>query len=142
MLDSDFVKRKIGLIQDELMRLGEFANLTIDEIAKDYRTQAIVERLLERIIGRAVDINQHLIAECGAHLETVRKYRDTFLRLADLEVYPHEFATQIAPSVGLRNALVHDYNDIDREVLQKSIGEAIAEFNDYTKYILAFLEKG
>lgn len=123
------------------MRLGEFANLTIDEIAKDYRTQAIVERLLERIIGRAVDINQHLIAERGAHLETIRKYRDTFLRLADLGVYPQEFAIRIAPSAGLRNALVHDYNDIDREVLQKSIGEAIAEFNDYTKYVLAFLEK-
>jgi len=141
MLDNDFVKRKISLIQDELMRLGEFANLTIDEIAKDYRTQAIVERLLERIIGRAVDINQHLIAERGAHLETIRKYRDTFLRLADLGVYPQEFAIRIAPSAGLRNALVHDYNDIDREVLQKSIGEAIAEFNDYTKYVLAFLEK-
>lgn len=131
----------MGLIEDELLRLGEFADLTIEKIAEDYRTQAIVERLLERVIGRAIDINQHLIAERGAHLETIRKYRETFLRLAEMGVYPKEFAEKIAPSVGLRNALVHDYNNIDRALLQKSIREAIMEFNDYTRYILAFIER-
>ena len=41
----------------------------------------------------------------------------------------------------MRNALVHDYNNIDEEVLKKSISEAIEEFNDYAKYILMFLDK-
>ena len=140
MLNRDFVRRKISLIEDELTRLIEFEKLTLGEIASDYRTQAIVERLLERIIGRALDVNQHIIAEKGAELQSITKYRETFLRLAELGVYPQEFAEEIAPSAGFRNALVHDYNHIDPRILQKSIGEAVREFNEYGKYVLKFIE--
>jgi uncharacterized protein YutE (UPF0331/DUF86 family) len=141
MLDQDLIKRKSALIQEELLHLTEFESLTLEETARDYRTQAIVERLLERIITRAIDINQHIIAERGTHLPFPRKYRETFLRLADLDVYSKKFGEQIAPSAGFRNALVHDYNNIDKEILRKSIGEAIREFNLYTTYVLDFVAK-
>ena len=65
MVNRDFIYRKISLIEDELMHLTEFENMTLDEVAKDYKSQAIVERLLERIITRAIDVNQHLIGECA-----------------------------------------------------------------------------
>lgn len=142
MLDKELIKRKISLIEDELSRLTQFENLTLEEAAKDFMTQAAVERILERIITRAIDINQHIIAEIGGHLKSVTKYRETFLRLAELRIYPQEFAEKIAPSAGFRNALVHDYNNLDKEILQKSIKEAIQEFNEYSKFILAFIEKG
>lgn len=141
MLDSDFIKRKLALNQKDLMRLEEFEDLTVDEIAQDPIKRAACERFLERIVGRAIDINQHVIVENGDISLEVTRYRDTFLRMADLGVYPKEFAEQIAPSVGLRNALVHEYNNIDPKIFQKSIGEAIQEFNTYAKYVLDFLEK-
>ena len=142
MLDKDFIKRKLALNQKELERLQEFENLRIDEIARDPGKYAACERYLERLIGRAIDINRHIIAEKGDIGLAVTKYRDTFLRLADVEVYPKEFSEKIAPSAGLRNALVHEYNNIDPEMLRKSVREAIGEFNEYAKYIVAFLEKG
>ena len=141
MLDKDLIKRKIAFIQNELMALSEFEHLTIEETARDFKTQAIVERLLERIITRAIDINSHIIAEAGPHLPFPKKYRETFLLLVDLDVYSKKFAEKIAPSAGFRNALVHDYNNLDEKILQKSIKEAIIEFNEYGKYILAFLDK-
>lgn len=141
MLDKDFIKRKITFIEKELMVLVKYKDLTFEETAANFETQAIVERLLERIITRAIDINRHIIAEAGSHLAPVTKYRETFLRLAELNIYPGEFAQKIAPSAGLRNALVHDYNNIDKNVLKKSIGETIEEFNEYGKYILNFVNK-
>ena len=141
MLNKDLIQRKIALIQDELLRLTEFENLTIEEASKDYKSQAIVERLLERVIGRALDINQHIIAEMGVRLESIKKYRETFIKLSDLGVYPIEFAEKIAPCAGFRNALIHEYNNLDKEIVRKSIKLAIQEFNDYSKYILAFIEK-
>lgn len=141
MLDLELIKRKVSLIQDELKQLTEFEDLTFEKMTHDYRTQAMIERFLERTITRAIDINQHIIAEVGKHLQAVRTYRNTFIRLSDLDVYSGEFAQRIAPSAGLRNALVHDYNNLDTEILQKSIGQTIKEFNEYTKYILAFVEK-
>lgn len=141
MIDTEFIKRKVALITEELERLKEFKDLTIDETAKDFRTQATVERLLERIITRAIDINQHILVEKGVDLKLARTYRETFLWLADIGVYPHEFAIKLAPCAGLRNALVHDYNNIDKEILHKGIAEAIVEFNEYGKYVLAFVDK-
>lgn len=141
MLDKDFVRRKITLIEKELVVLAKYKDMTFEETAKSFETQALVERLLERIITRAIDINRHIIAEVGPHLDPVTKYRETFLRLAELGVYQKEFGERLAPSAGFRNALVHDYNNIDPKILQKSIGEAIEEYNEYGKYILNFLDK-
>lgn len=141
MLDKEFVQRKIALIQDDLKHLIQYEKLTIAEITKDFVTQAVVERVLERLIGRAIDVNQHIIAEQGGTLENVTMYRDTFMRLVDLGIYSREFAEHIAKSAGLRNILVHEYNTINPEILHKSIGEAIKGFNEYTKYILSFVEK-
>lgn len=141
MLDKDFIKRKLALNQGELERLRAFENLTVEGIARDPGEYAACERYLERLIGRALDINRHIIAERGSIGLSVTRYRDTFLRLADLGVYPAEFAEKIAPSAGLRNALVHEYNSIDPEMLRKSIREAIGEFNDYARYVIAFMEK-
>jgi len=133
------VQRKLFLNQQELERLRGFAHLKIEEIANDPGKYAACERYLERLISRAIDINQHIIAEKGSVALSVKKYHDTFLVLAELGVYPKDFAEKIAPSAGLRNALVHDYNNIDKEMLQKSIKEAIWEYNEYSKYILAFM---
>lgn len=141
MLNKEFVQRKLFLNQAELERLKNFENLTVDEIAKDPGKHAACERYLERLITRAIDINQHILSEKGKVSLGVLRYRDTFLALANLGVYPKEFAEKIAPSAGLRNALVHEYNNIDPEILRKSIGGAIKEFNEYAGYVLNFLEK-
>ena len=139
MLDKELIQRKLLLNQRELERLKAFEGLRIDEIAKDPGEYAACERYLERLIGRAIDINRHIIAEKGNVTLGVMRYRDTFLALTELGVYPKDFAEKIAPSAGLRNALVHEYNDIDPNMLQKSIGQAIQEFNEYAEHVLAFI---
>ncbi|OHA12760.1 MAG: hypothetical protein A3G49_00810 [Candidatus Sungbacteria bacterium RIFCSPLOWO2_12_FULL_41_11] len=141
VLNKEFIQRKLFLNQKDLEYLKEFEGLSIDEIARDPGKHAAVERYLERLISRAIDINQHIIAEKIDITVGTLTYRDTFLKLADAGAYPKEFAEKIAPSAGLRNALVHEYNNIDPEMLRKSIGEAIQEYNDYARYIIAFLEK-
>ena len=132
MINKEFIQRKTSLIEDELIRLTEFEKLTLEQIDKNFKSQAIVERILERVITRAIDINQHFIAELGGQLPAVKTYRETFLKLSELGVYPKDFAQKIAPCAGLRNALVHDYNNLDPEILHKSMGTAIQEFDEYT----------
>ncbi len=141
MFNKDLVQRKLALNQVELERLKEFEHLTINEIAGDPGKYAACERYLERLIGRALDVNQHIVAEKGDPTLGVMRYRDTFFALAELGVYPKDFAEKIAPSAGLRNALVHEYNNIDPATLQQSVGEAIGQFNTYAKYILAFIDR-
>ena len=141
MLDKNFVSRKIKLIQEDLSRLEDLGKYSFSEIAADFVKMGAVERLLEKIIMRAIDINQHLIAELGKGNERVRGYEDTFIVLADFNIYPRNFAQKIAPSAGLRNRLIHEYNDTKAEIIYKSVAEAISQYAKYCDYILKFLSK-
>ena len=141
MLDNDFLSRKIKLIQEDLSLLEKLGAYSFDELAKDFIKMGAVERVLEKVIMRAIDINQHLIAELGKGNERVRSYEDTFYVLSDLGVYSEKFAKAIAPSAGLRNRLVHEYNDTKKEIIYKSVAQAISQYSKYCAYILKFLSK-
>lgn len=142
MVNKDFIQRKIELIQVELSRLTEFRDFSFQEVVKDYKTQAIVERLLERIIARAIDINQHLIAELAIeNTESPKDYKETFLRLSEFEIYPESFGKSIAKSVGTRNVLIHEYNKVDYSQIYSSIFDCLEDYHRYCEYILKFIEK-
>jgi uncharacterized protein YutE (UPF0331/DUF86 family) len=142
MLNRNLVKTKIFLITQDLERLKSFGVETFDEVAKDAMKYAAVQNLLMKIIGRAIDINEHIISktaglEKGLHL----KYRETFLELEGLGVLPKKFAQEISKSAGLRNALVHDYDNLEDYIVYKSVGDAISQYTKYCDYILKYLKK-
>jgi uncharacterized protein YutE (UPF0331/DUF86 family) len=142
MLDKDFIKIKIEYIQKDLNHLEPMAKLTIDKIAQDDIQYAALKNFLMQIIGRAIDINEHIIAEKGDEkLKSPLKYRETFLRLAEMGILPEDFAQEIAKSAGFRNAIVHDYNNIDKFIVYKSVSDAISQYAEYCNYILNYLQE-
>ncbi len=141
MLKQDLVQRKISLIQDDLGRLAEFAHYTFGEIAGDFMKQAAMERMLERIISRAIDINEHLIIALGTNnISPPKDYRETFLRLAELGVYSKEFARDIGKSIGVRNLLVHEYDKVDQMKVYHSINDCLKDYTHYIDYLRVFLK--
>jgi uncharacterized protein YutE (UPF0331/DUF86 family) len=85
MLDEDFIKIKIDIIQEELRRLLVFEKFTFEEIAGDFFKYNTLERLLEKIIIRAVDVNQHIIAQLAdENTDVPADYRETFIELLNL----------------------------------------------------------
>jgi len=142
MIKIDFIKRKISLIQDDLTHLVEFKNYSFNEIAKDFIKQAALERILERIITRAIDINQHIIAELGGKDTSPPKdYRETFIILSKLNMYTQDFAEEIAKSIGTRNILVHEYDAVDQQSVYDSVGDCLKDYSQYCGFILKFLEQ-
>lgn len=141
MLNQEFLIRKIKLIQEDLSHLEPVSKFSFNDIVSDPIKQSAVERYLERIVTRAIDINRHLIAEFGQGNEITRSYEDTFLRLADLKVLSNELAQKIAPSAGLRNVLVHEYDEVDPKLVYESIGEAINQYGEYCAAILKFVDQ-
>jgi len=62
MLRPELVQRKLHLIADDLGHLTGFGGITREELVADPIRLAAVERILERIVLRAIDVNEHLIA--------------------------------------------------------------------------------
>ena len=142
MIKKDFIKRKITLIQDEMIKLSALAKYTIDEVAKDFVKQAAVERILERIIARAIDINQHIVAESEKkNIFAPKDYKETFTALVDLGVYDKNFAEEISKSIGTRNMLAHEYDKMDYSKVYNSMGDCLKDYNKYCEFVLKFLEK-
>ena len=143
MIDEEFVKQKTELIREDLELLRESKNLTFEQVISENSIRWNgIQHLLQKIIGRGIDINQHLIAELAeSKLKTPRTYTETFLALKELNVFPEDFAQEIAKSAGFRNALVHEYNNLDKHIVYKTIGEAIKQYTQYCDYILKFLNE-
>jgi uncharacterized protein YutE (UPF0331/DUF86 family) len=141
MINRDLIERKCSLMTKDLDRLKPYREKSFDQVASNAADMAVIERLLERIITRAIDINSHLIAELGKGSEQPYTYEATFQELAQLGVYDAAFAKQIAPSAGLRNRLVHDYNDTDPQIIFASVGHALEHYAQYCAAILKFAEK-
>jgi uncharacterized protein YutE (UPF0331/DUF86 family) len=144
VLRPEFVERKLQLIVDDLAQLLAFRDTPYEDLVADPIRLAAVERIVERMVQRAIDVNEHLIStlSTGEEARTTRvTYRETFLRLADLGVYDGDFAQSIARSAGLRNILVYEYNDIDHRILHSSIPNALEQYHAYVNAVRAFLER-
>lgn len=135
MLNKEFIKNKISFIQDELEKLSEYKNYSFEKIVSDYNKHTIVERILERIINDALDINQHIISESKIK-QVPSDYRETFSVLTKLKILQKDFAENISKSVGLRNILVHDYRKLDEKLFYKSIKFCLQDYTKYCGYIL------
>ena len=118
------------------------------EILKKYKRADIrtvnkhhleIERLLHLIIEIAGDINYHLIV---LKSQTPPKdLRTSFIQMGERGVIPKSLAELLAPSAGLRNALIHMYDDINITVIQKSIRMTLIYFQKYVKYVEIFLTR-
>ena len=141
MIDREFIQEKINLITRDLKRLEAFSDLSIDQIAKDLTKFAALTNILMETIVRAIDINRHLIFEMsGPETEAPKTYHETFLLLGDLKILPKDFAEEISKSAGLRNVIVHEYNNLDKAIIYNKVGDAINQYVKYCEYVMKILK--
>ena len=118
----EVVVRKLHHLRRLLDELGKHAGSTVEEIASDpYR----VERLLELLVTSAADLLAHLLAERGEHPET---YRDAFRLAGEQRLLESELSHRLQAAAGMRNVLVHLYEEIDYGILHESVADALRDF--------------
>lgn len=101
------------------------------EVRKEGVLMHTAERLLQLIIDTMIDINIHILI---SKEKTYDKTQSTFLLLGEMGILPEEFAVKVAPIVGLRNLLVHRYENLDKELFIRNL---FKNFDDFKKYIIA-----
>ncbi len=138
-IDKILVRRKLNLIAQDLERLKTLSHLSLKEYLRKYENEILAERFLERLIGRMIDINYHLISELG-HL-VPKDYFESFLKLGQLKILPPELARVLARSAGLRNRLAHEYNEIDEIKVYQAIKDCFRDLPPYINRINLFLRK-
>jgi len=139
MVNKNFIKQKLDKIKDYYKELEEVLNLEDKEILKKIFYLRAIERVFQLIVDEMIDINLHLIR--NLELSSPQDFQSSFEIIAKKEIIPPEFALKIAPVVGLRNRLVHRYEEIDKKFFLEQIRREKEDFVKYIQYIEAFLEK-
>jgi len=137
-VDRDIIVRKVSLIGEDLLRLRPLSALSQEEYLLRVEAQLATERLLERMIGRMLDINYHIALETSG--VAPRDFFDSFLKMAELQVLPPEFARRIAQAAGLRNRLAHEYNDLDPRKVHEAAAAALIDIPIYLEHVQRFLD--
>ncbi len=139
MIDPTLVIRKINLISPDLDELLLLSRKSLEEYLAGRVDEILAERFLERVIGRMVDINYHIITETGHPPPS--DYYQSFVQLGKLNVLPPDLALRIAACAGLRNRIVHEYDEIDPRKVYEGLLAAVRDIPDYLRQVHEYVNR-
>lgn len=136
-LDTATVQAKLRLIRELLDDLDSAGEITGDRLRQDRLLRHAVERMLTQVVDLAVSANSHVVA---ARLgRAPNSYRQSFLDAAEAGSLPQELAERLAPAVGMRNLLVHDYATIDLDRVAAAVPAALVDVSEYVHALARWL---
>jgi uncharacterized protein YutE (UPF0331/DUF86 family) len=138
-VEVEIVKRKLAIIVENLKALEPIKSMERDEYEKDLFKRKATERLLQELIEAAIDINTHIIVETGNTAPD--DYYESFIKAGELNIVSSDLAEKLAPSAGLRNRLVHEYDRIDHSMVHKAVNRTEELYPQYVKEITDYISR-
>jgi uncharacterized protein YutE (UPF0331/DUF86 family) len=129
-VEKEIIRRKLAIIVENLNALEPIKSITREEYVQDIYKRKATERLLQELIEAAIDINTHIIVQTGKIAPD--DYYESFIKAGEFKIISLHLAEKLAPSAGLRNRLVHEYDLLDHSMVLDAV--RIAE-KLYTKYV-------
>jgi uncharacterized protein YutE (UPF0331/DUF86 family) len=139
-VEIDIIRRKLAIIIENLEALKTIQGMSREDYAADIYKRKATERLLQELIEAAVDINTHIIVETGNQVPDY--YYESFIKMGEIRALPTALAEKLAPSAGLRNRLVHEYDRLDHVMVLAAVAAAEEQYAEYVDAIEGFLNDG
>ncbi len=138
MSDHDRICAKLDRLQGYYAELKALSSLSLEEYMSNSIYRRAVERTMQLVVECATDINNMLLKLHAKKGST--DYFNSFIDIAEQNIIPVEFALKIAPSTGLRNILVHEYEEINDEIVYHSISTCLECYLTYMNLINQYLK--
>lgn len=136
-IEEGIIRRKLAVIVQALNALDPIKGMTVEEYLGDLYKRKAAERLMQELIEAAIDINTHVIVHTGN--TPAEDYYEGFIKLGELGVISKRLALKLAPSAGLRNRLVHEYDTLKDPIVLEAIGTAEELYPEYIKEIEGYI---
>ncbi|WP_132747185.1 type VII toxin-antitoxin system HepT family RNase toxin [Scopulibacillus darangshiensis] len=134
-MENDVILNKINVIERCVQRVKEvYANKPSN--LKDYTKQDSIILNIQRACEASIDLAMHIISE--KRLGLPQTSRDAFDLLKTYDVIDKAVAIRLKAMVGFRNIAVHDYQEINLDILKQIIEKHTGDFTDYTKQIIKY----
>jgi uncharacterized protein YutE (UPF0331/DUF86 family) len=134
-LSPDVLARKLAKLHVFLSDLRPYEGATLHTVEEDHYR---VERLLQLLVEVATDVLAHELAHLGV---VPASYRDAVRKAVEEGLLPEKLGVSLERAAGLRNVLVHLYEDLDMEILAASVKPALDDFGEFLKLFQERLEE-
>lgn len=131
----EVVLRKLKKLRLLLRDLEPFVDVSLEKVVAEHYK---VERIFELLATAGADLLQHLLTERDV---TATSYRDVFRQAASHGLVDPALARRLEDAAGMRNVLVHLYDEIDFEILHASIGQALDDFTELVAALAPFAQE-
>ena len=138
MLDNIVICKKLGILIEYYKEFNQLTEtLTLETYNKNIMVKRSVEREIQLIVEIATDINNMILKKIDR--SPSKDYYNSFIDLAENNVVNMDFALKIAPSTGLRNILIHEYEKIDDKIVYNSLKNVKMLYLKYIDIISKYL---
>lgn len=138
MVDRRVITARLEKLREYVGILDRLRTTPLDVFKREVEQHGLAERYLHLSIECLLDIGTHLIA--SLEFATPRTYDEVFQILGQQQVLPPAFVPRLAGLAGFRNILVHEYLDIDLDIVHAHLQE-IGVFDEFARHIAAFLDR-
>jgi len=101
---------------------------------KDYLKQDAIAVNMQRACEQCIDLANHTIKK--RKLGLPKESRESFRLLARNGIIPRDLAANLENMVGFRNTLVHQYQDLDIQLMMDVIENHLDDLIDFTNFIV------
>lgn len=140
--DKERVKAYLSKLDEAVGQLKSLSQAfsSFDDFMSRVNERELSVHYLRIALECVLDVCRHFVAIKGVSLSEV----DTanIIELAgEKGLIPFDFAKRIRGMVGMRNAIVHLYLNLDYQAVYEAITKQLPDFNDFSRYVLAYLDK-
>lgn len=115
MVNPDVLKKRLNKLDEYLAILDRLRRYEREAFLSDPEHYGSAERFLHLAIEALSDMGHHVIADEG--WGNVEQRRDVPARFAEQKEIDETLRTTWTRMMGFRNILVHDYLDVDRDLV-------------------------
>lgn len=137
-MDKKVIEARLKKLDEYQKSLLRFQDIELNEYRADDDIQTIVERKLQLAIQTCIDISNYIIARNRFRIPDEEE--NIFLVLAQEGIIEEDLAERMKGMVNFRNILVHEYLEIDNDIVHKQLTGNILDFDHFAKSIVKYLE--
>jgi len=137
-MDREVIEQKLESLRRCVQRIETKSPTDAATLMTDIDLQDIVALNLSRAVQICVDIGAHLIA--GMDVQPPDTMGQTFDLLAQGGVLERDLASRLKKAVGFRNIAVHNYENINWEIVHSIVRFHLADFSEFAKVVAMKLE--
>jgi len=137
MARPEVIRRRLQKLDDYLAVLRGLQRYSLVAFLEDPERYGSAERFLQLAIETLNDMGSHVIAQRA--LGIVESYRDIPFILAEHGYLDDASREKWIQMIGFRNILVHDYLDLDREIVYRVLQHDLEDIERLRRAFAQFL---